>query len=388
MLVRRAVGPDEHGESAKQTWLSRLSTALWSSQARESAIGASTLSASRKPESEEQFPNSVLQVHMLQDESKQADDRVVLAGSSALNLSMSSHRQGITLVETLVAIAIAAVLITLSLSAIQQARQAARDMQDANNLRQIGLALEMTTPEGGYFPNHHLKVRSSSGLSYVNSPYMKILPHLEGGNEVNASVADNWYSAAPNISITSPQVLRSPNSKSDSPYRSDYVLIVGDEAPALPAGFPGDWVDLNKVIRGEQWFGKSTGVMPVDERLHALVAPDPYPRVKQASITDGKSHTVTAMVGWSGGIPDGQGGPNTQYVDAHWNNPITAVGTLAPGYFTAKLAQETPREALGKVKPGPTLFADGHVQRIGPNVDSAVLRALATRNKGEPTPDF
>ena len=99
--------------------------------------------------------------------------------------SKSHRRSGFTLVELLVVIAIIGVLVALLLPAVQQAREAARRMQCANNLGQLIVAVNHYEMAHSVYPAGTIDAKGpvlNARLGYHHNWLVQSLPYLEQRN--------------------------------------------------------------------------------------------------------------------------------------------------------------------------------------------------------------
>jgi len=114
-----------------------------------------------------------------------------------------TRRGGFTLIELLVVIAIISVLVSMLLPAVQQAREAARRSQCANNLKQIGLAVHNFEGSFGYLPT---SLRPPTAGTVRFSVLTSLLPYLDQSNiynQYNQSI--NW-SVGTNIPLSQTKI--------------------------------------------------------------------------------------------------------------------------------------------------------------------------------------
>jgi prepilin-type N-terminal cleavage/methylation domain-containing protein/prepilin-type processing-associated H-X9-DG protein len=108
-----------------------------------------------------------------------------------LGVRYPNKRQGFTLVELLIVIAIIGVLVALLLPAVQSSRAAASRNACANNLRQIGIAAQNHVAARGYFPSGTIAKEFPSQpftawSFYRWSALAELTPYLENTAAYNA----------------------------------------------------------------------------------------------------------------------------------------------------------------------------------------------------------
>jgi len=102
------------------------------------------------------------------------------------------RRLGFTLIELLVVIAIIAVLVAILLPAVQQAREAARNSQCKNNLKQLGVALHNYHETMGCFPSSQGGAATGQADWRGHSAHVMILPYMDQGALYNKYNMNAW----------------------------------------------------------------------------------------------------------------------------------------------------------------------------------------------------
>ncbi len=305
--------------------------------------------------------------------------------------SRYSAAGGFTLVELLVVIAIIGVLVALTLPAVQTAREAARRTSCLNNLKEIGLAVQLYHEAQRTFPPGGVSTGPCCATeSYASWP-ISILPYIDQKNlheryshaETNESLANGFVRQqfVPIYSCPSeprPKVLERPES-----------------GPANDAGLrymPGSYRGVGGRSDGSGWWDSYPqhlslprswkGVFHVCDgfRVQNPLKPESF-----GSVTDGTSHTI--MVGeyttrtrirrrtfWAysyGSYNKSDAVPQSRTLLADWDR-CAVIGGL--GDF------QTCNHAWGSFHPGVVNFvlADGSIRPLPLSIDMNLFAESAT----------
>ena len=212
-------------------------------------------------------------------------------------------RSGLTLVELLVVIAIIGILIGMLLPAVQQVRAAARRIQCANKMRQIGLAVHNYESAHGRFPVNQIGPGESDGMGGFESGYyswlVPLLPFMEQDNlhsQFDLSIS-NGDGNDPKMSDTHPNAVAAATSvevflcPSDFPSSDNTIMGSANPASSSYVGNIG-WPSPTTGINGEHSPDSYSGVIPLEKPAGNSVVWHGSSRFGFESITDGTSNTA------------------------------------------------------------------------------------------------
>jgi len=316
-------------------------------------------------------------------------------------MSAGINRRGFTLVELLVVIAIIGVLVALLLPAVQAAREAARRMQCANNLKQVGLGLLNYESAVKTFPPGELALNTpcSGSACKFFSWSSTFLPYIEEQTThdrmdftADMKLAPNWQTdlsgpvnkvIATYIcpSIATRQAQRGDDNRLRDFDGNGYTSGTGEGLGCIDyIGVPGPAKSIINPVDGVK-YGDNRGVL-----LRHLNSDSFAPVVRMKHITDGTSKTV--IVGECSGRGVGlasSGSDDLSKLDGSWSandncSPVKLPINIRPVEDSWK------DQELWSDHPGGAhvLMCDGSVHFVSEEVDvTTILAPLCSRNGAE-----
>jgi prepilin-type N-terminal cleavage/methylation domain-containing protein len=173
-------------------------------------------------------------------------------------------RRGFTLVELLVVIAIIGVLIALLLPAVQSSRESARRLQCANNLKQIGLAINEHLAQRKYVPTAGSNVAAGNPSWDVTKPngfergswLFQLLPYIEETAIYQAGSKSGAFSVA---TLGGKDLMELQIRAYNCPSRGDRTSFLADTVRTYRAA---DYAGVMDHFQQEDWRPTSDSMSP------------------------------------------------------------------------------------------------------------------------------
>ncbi len=321
---------------------------------------------------------------------------------------MKTHlRGGFTLIELLVVIAIIGILIALLLPAVQAAREAARRMQCANNLKQIGLALHNYVQAIGVFPpgcivsttetsnptTHDTWAEAADPAvdadKHGTSWMLHILPYME-----QHAIYEQWdfsRSVSGNAMVAQTDIpgFYCPSRRSEMRLGDEKFAFLqwtsGGNDYGSCYGRPDGWINnvshhhrfcVSDVLgRPALWFGifypnSRTGFSAITDGTSNTIMTGDMQRLRPEPGTRGSAvYNRTSYDGWA------LGGVATMFVTTGADPAHTQPGGMNNLFF----------ESPGSQHPGGAQFglADGSVRFLSEHIDSTMFSWMGSMADGE-----
>jgi len=301
----------------------------------------------------------------------------------ALQRNGRTSARGFTLVELLVVIAIIGVLVALLLPAIQAAREAARRSQCANNLKQLGLAVQLHHDAKKAFPTG----RNASDTKSVSWAYY-CLPYIEQQAMFQA-YRPTFDVFAPENALT----FRTPVPAFFCPSRrspaADRDFDNNDAATTVPtAAAGGDYAANagdNFANFGDNYDYDEAGPMFTKSRINERI------------VTDGLSNTIALGEKWiTDQVADNEDEPPAAGTEAnyHGDSAIFAgdsertILRISDNGFPSNIPDDDDNTRFGSLHTEQCHFAflDGSVRLIPYTIDGRVFEYLCVMADGHETP--
>jgi prepilin-type N-terminal cleavage/methylation domain-containing protein len=327
-----------------------------------------------------------------------------------------SRNRGFTLIELLVVIAIIGVLVGLLLPAVQQAREAARRVSCANNMKQHALAMHNFENARTYFPAALYDKKIASKPDKYPRPKANparkehcwtayVLTNLEQGNVPYDFSLDWWDNTA--AAAIQPSVFKCPSAPPPGSHPNAVTTADRDD----DSGAPDTLIPDNYGQRDyEAMTGVKEYIVPsnnpwIDDGSECDGALVKNAETRIAQITDGLSNTL--MFVEKAGAPDvymgrGELSPVTNNGVLLTNQTIAALDSLGPcklhginGADGSKYDKDDPSEAAVPFNatndgeaysfhPGIIVVSsmDGSTHTLTENIDVRLFGAMITRSGG------